>query len=175
MVRRQPKKLSQWEREMLAAASRARTIKRHQLSALTERDRREAERLQQQERDARRYARDGDQIRAAAKEKYRRQHLSRLVSAAKLRAHKRGLPFNLTVEDIHIPEFCPVLGLKLCIGRSERGGVGEASPSLDRLIPSLGYVVGNVRVISWRANRLKCDASLDEVEKIAAYMRGANG
>lgn len=41
-----------------------------------------------------------------------------------------------------------------------------ASPSLDKIIPSLGYVPGNVRIISARANLLKNDATVDELRAI---------
>jgi hypothetical protein len=40
-------------------------------------------------------------------------------------------------------------------------------PTLDRVDPVCGYVPGNVWVISWRANRLKQDASLDELRMLA--------
>lgn len=167
--------LKAWEREQKAAAARARRETKIANAPLFEDVRREAERRQQKKRDAKRYKRDGKRIRAAALDSYRRHYISRMVSAAKMRAKKRGLPFNLTTADVVIPEFCPVLGMQLRIGTSGRSAPSPASPSLDRIIPSLGYVVGNVRVISWRANSLKCDASLEEVEKIAAYIRGANG
>ena len=87
---------------------------------------------------------------------------------AKKRAKKKGLPFDLTVEDIEVLEKCPVLGLDLKVGS---GSPREVSPSLDRLIPELGYVRGNVRVISGRANRLKSDASIEELEAILKYMK----
>lgn len=65
--------------------------------------------------------------------------------AAKSRATTKNIPFNITVEDIGlIPETCPILGIELKSGA--RGSVN--SPSLDRRIPSLGYVKGNVWVIS---------------------------
>lgn len=95
-----------------------------------------------------------------------RQHnrVSRLLSAAKERAKQKGLDFNLTHEDIVIPEFCPVLPhIKL-----ERGN-GTTRPELDRRDNSLGYVKGNVFIISGRANRLKADASVDELKAILAY------
>ena len=33
------------------------------------------------------------------------------------------------------------------------------SPSLDRIKPHIGYIRGNVRVISYQANRIKCDCT----------------
>jgi hypothetical protein len=75
-------------------------------------------------------------------------------------AKRRGLEHTITLDDIQIPTYCPVLGYYL------RGGEGlrhHASPSLDRIDTSKGYVPGNVWVISWRANNLKADATPDEL------------
>ena len=47
----------------------------------------------------------------------------------------------------------------------------DASPSVDRIRGELGYVRGNICVISWRANKLKADATAEELEAIAAYIR----
>ncbi len=47
---------------------------------------------------------------------------------------------------------------------------GNNYSTLDRVVPSLGYVKGNVRVISFRANRLKNNATIDEIRAILAYM-----
>lgn len=92
--------------------------------------------------------------------------IKRQLIQAKNRAEKQGVPFDIELEDIIVPEVCPVLGMKL-----EQGGRGNpSSPSLDKLIPSLGYVKGNVRVISARANSLKNNATLEELRAIVAYM-----
>ena len=91
-----------------------------------------------------------------------------LMHGAKTRAKKLGLDFNLTYEDIVIPEFCPILGTKLERGE---GKPTPNSPTLDRIIPSLGYVKGNVRVISHRANTIKNDATIEELEAVIRYIR----
>lgn len=92
---------------------------------------------------------------------------SMLRSAAR-RAAEMGWEFNIECSDIHIPEFCPVLGMPLMMGtRMAHGG----SPSLDRFDNMQGYIKGNVRVISRRANTLKSDATIDELEAVIAYMR----
>lgn len=95
-----------------------------------------------------------------------RQHnrASRLLSGAKERAKQKGIEFNLDHSDIMIPEFCPVLGIRL-----ERGS-GNTRPELDRRDNSKGYVKGNVFVISGRANRLKADASVSELQALLRYM-----
>lgn len=92
-----------------------------------------------------------------------------LLSSAKQRAKRKGWDFNLTLEDIVVPERCPVLGI-LLFGRGH--GVPMAnSATLDRLDNSKGYVKGNVTVISWRANALKKDATVEEVEKLLMWMK----
>lgn len=91
-----------------------------------------------------------------------------MLSAAKHRAKRTGKEFSISITDIIIPEFCPVLGIRLNL---ENSGTLPDSPSLDRIDSSKGYVQGNIRVISWRANKLKSDASLEEIEKIFLYMQ----
>ena len=83
---------------------------------------------------------------------------------AKARASKINVPFNLRLEDIPpFPERCPVFGIILERGTSKRK---DSSPSLDRIIPEFGYTRGNVRVISWRANSLRSNASLQELRML---------
>jgi hypothetical protein len=83
---------------------------------------------------------------------------------AKKSARIRQLQFNIEPKDIQIPEFCPVLGIR--IEQSLTQGPSDSSPSLDRIFPERGYVKGNIRVISQRANRIKNDATTGELEKI---------
>ena len=92
--------------------------------------------------------------------------------SARARAQRRGLPCSISPLDIYIPECCPVLGVKLAVGIGRGRGVGPAnnSPTLDRIDPELGYVPENVRVISWRANRLKNDGTAAEHRRIADWM-----
>lgn len=75
---------------------------------------------------------------------------------AKERAGERSIPFDLLIGEVVIPTACPVLGLPLRL----EGKRTPNSPSLDRIDPFGGYVSGNVRVISDRANRLKGDRDL---------------
>ncbi len=85
---------------------------------------------------------------------------------AKRRAAKSGVPFTLSVADMpEIPERCPVLGI--AIVANQVAGPLDSSPSLDRIVPALGYVPGNVRVISNRANRIRSDATADELRRVA--------
>lgn len=99
---------------------------------------------------------------------YKERNLkSYLVSAAKYRAKKCGIPFDLTPDDFTIPDFCPVLGHAFEPPKKNAWW----SPSLDRIIPELGYIKGNVQIISMRANMIKLDASLAELEKVTEYVR----
>jgi hypothetical protein len=90
----------------------------------------------------------------------------RLWWGAKRRARRGNLLFDITVEDIHVPTRCPILGIDLYVGTTGN----ENSPSLDRIIPTSGYVRGNIQVISHRANRLKNDATFEEIEKLYNWM-----
>ncbi len=94
----------------------------------------------------------------------------RMVHSAKSRAKLKGLPFSLSPTDFEIPATCPVLGIPIKVGTLKQG---RSSPTLDRIIPALGYVKGNVCVISWRANDLRRDASVEELEAVARYARWA--
>lgn len=95
-----------------------------------------------------------------------------LWKAARLRARRQGIPFKLTPADITVPTHCPILGIELKVGN---GPMSPASATLDRIDPSLGYLPGNVEVISNRANMIQSNASWREVLEVALYMmrRGA--
>lgn len=84
-------------------------------------------------------------------------------------AFRKAIPFDIEYPDIQWPTHCPVLGLELDYS-SPAGRRVEHSASFDRIDPSKGYLKGNVRVISWRANRIKNDGTAAEHRKIAAYM-----
>jgi len=96
---------------------------------------------------------------------------SRMLSHARARARKMGLEFSLKLEDIQIPSHCPVFGIPLFRGKGSNPQQNPNSPSLDRRNNLRGYVSDNIRVISNRANVLKSDATLEELEAICLYMR----
>ena len=95
----------------------------------------------------------------------------RLWWGAKGRARRGNILFTITQEDIVVPTHCPILGVPLSVGTTGN----ENSPSLDRIKPWLGYVKGNIQVISHRANRLKNDATFEEIEKLYHWMRWLTG
>jgi hypothetical protein len=105
-------------------------------------------------------------------EAYLRDRINSIRFKAMKRAEEGPYPFNLT-NDYLVSIFpadmnCPVLGIPMVWG--SEGGI-EVSPSLDRIIPELGYVEGNVVWISRRANRLKSDASVEELERILSFYK----
>lgn len=88
-------------------------------------------------------------------------------------AKRRGWPFNLELSDIIVPEKCPLLGCKLERRTDGSRKKNPGTPSLDRIDSSIGYVKGNVWVISWRANAIKTDASLGELQLLVAGLERA--
>ena len=98
-----------------------------------------------------------------------------LVMCAQTRARRDGLPYDITVENMAWPTHCPVLGIALDYNRTAAGDrkIRNNSPTIDRRVNELGYVVGNAFVISHRANRIKSDATAEELMRVAAYATGA--
>lgn len=93
-----------------------------------------------------------------------------MLYGARRRSKRLGVPCTITADDIEIPARCPVLGIRLKPSRGGTGGPSDNSPTLDRLVPSKGYVPGNVRVISNKANRIKSDATLKDLVAVAHYV-----
>lgn len=89
----------------------------------------------------------------------------KMLILAKCRAKKLGLDFNLEIEDIVIPELCPLLDIPIYVKPYNDGkrGFHANSPSLDKIVPEKGYIKGNVMVISMKANAMKYNASLEEL------------
>lgn len=112
-----------------------------------------------------------EKIREKAREYYKEHPETFVLHNIKTRAKKLGVPFSLTADDIECPEFCPVLGIRLERSLNPKGGVTDFAPTVDRLIPEIGYVKGNVMVISHKANRIKNDATVDELMTVAIFYR----
>lgn len=105
---------------------------------------------------------------AEASKRWRNSNLvGRIYHDAKRRARENNLDFDLGREDVQIPAACPVLGIPIV---HHQGSPKDGSPSLDRIDNTKGYVKGNVAVISMKANRIKNNASLEEVRLVLQYM-----
>jgi len=113
-----------------------------------------------------------DRLIKERKDSYRsniKKYVYHMLKRAENRAKRKNVPFNLLIEDIDMVEFCPILGIKFSIGDGK--GPGDMSPSLDRIDPKLGYVKDNVMIISMKANKIKSDATLEEIEKVYNYLK----
>ena len=92
--------------------------------------------------------------------------VSELVAVARRRGRRTGVPCDFSLTDLlPLPTHCAVLGIVIdyatyAIGRRD-------GPSIDRIVNGQGYVRGNVRVISLRANRLKSDGTPAELMAVA--------
>lgn len=91
-----------------------------------------------------------------------------LLQSAKQRAKKKGIAFAITAADVKIPKLCPALGVKLVV--TGGGKAGPASPSIDRIRPELGYVPGNIAVISYLANCIKSSADAAQIRAVADWL-----
>ena len=94
-------------------------------------------------------------------------HRQMVLSDAKRRAKKQGVPYDLTTEDfVFPPSCCPVCNVGLVLGSEEPW----TSPSLDRIVPEAGYVTGNVEWLCSRCNRLKSNASASDMYQLADWL-----
>lgn len=104
-------------------------------------------------------------IKEKGREYYRRKLKNRLLNSARARSRSHGYEFDLTEDDFIIPEYCPLLGIKMVV--NEKGTTKEDSFSLDRIDSSKGYVKGNVWVISMLANSMKSSATYEQFQLMA--------
>jgi hypothetical protein len=96
-------------------------------------------------------------------------YLKKMIRAAIKRAKKAKLPFNIDKLDpsmLTIPKTCPILGIPLF---KATGRQSDNSPSLDRIYSDRGYMIDNIHIISWKANRLKNNGNIQELRKIVDY------
>jgi len=97
---------------------------------------------------------NADHIKAKCARRRLEKRAMCLVAAARVRSRAKGIPFELGPNDVEL------LQRVIDAGRCELSGApfmltgarGPRSPSLDRKVPSLGYVSGNVRVICHALN-----------------------
>lgn len=88
---------------------------------------------------------------------------------AKKRAALNGIEHTITKDWLaaNAPTNCPLLGVSLVYDAVK---CTATSASLDRKNPSLGYTPDNCWVISFKANRIKTDASLQELKVLVKNM-----
>lgn len=116
-------------------------------------------------------------INSRKKEKYRINPEIYMFRAARKRAKEKGLEFSITEEGVRIAlektkningeYICPVFNIKMEINKNRSG---DNSFTIDRIDNSKGYIPSNIAIISWRANSLKRDATIDELRNVLNYI-----
>jgi hypothetical protein len=94
-----------------------------------------------------------------------------MLTNAKARAMKNNLEFSITKKDIIFTDLCPVFDIKLDYNLKK---ISDNSPTIDRIDSKKGYMPDNIKIISWKANRVKSNASIEEIEAILSYMYDNN-
>lgn len=98
--------------------------------------------------------------------------IQNLLNASKARAKQKGRENTLTKEDLYslypLDGRCPVFGFVL---EWNSKGFRETSPSIDRIDSNRGYTKDNVQIISWKANRIKGYASVEDLEILLSYLK----
>ena len=93
-----------------------------------------------------------------------------ILTNIRTRAKVKGIPCTIIAADIKVPEVCPVLGIRLERNRLGRqAGPRPNSPAVDRIRPELGYVPGNVLVVSHLANCIKQNATPAQIRAVADF------
>jgi len=87
----------------------------------------------------------------------------RLWKSAKGSSKRRGILFDICIEDVVIPDICPVL-------RVPMQRFTQYTPSIDRIDTSKGYTKDNIQVISKKANIMKYNASREELLLFAQWV-----
>lgn len=102
----------------------------------------------------------------------KRGHMSRFLAKAKERAKEKNLPINLDIDYLEsiATEYCPVFKTNFVWGFTGNGRDDIRGPSLDRIIPDLGYVKGNVVFISVIANNIKQNVTEKELYAVADWL-----
>lgn len=101
------------------------------------------------------------------KKRFKENPQQYLWYVARTRARQKKIDFTIAVEDVIIPDKCPILDIPLVKG----DGYLPNAMSLDRVNNDLGYIPGNIRVISRKANLLKSSLTLDVLEKLIQYIK----
>lgn len=99
-----------------------------------------------------------------------RKHEYLMLAWARRRAKLYGVPFKITVDDIIIPETCPVFGFKMIRNNGVGARSTPQSPTIDRTVDKKGYVPGNIQVISCKANSMKGSRDINELRQFAKWI-----
>lgn len=92
-----------------------------------------------------------------------------MIRNSKFSAKRRNIEFNIHYSDFSLPEYCPLLNIKLTYG-AESSGNHFSHASLDRIDNTKGYLKDNVWVISRLANAMKNEATLEQLQTFCTNM-----
>lgn len=106
----------------------------------------------------------------SSKNRYKASPYEMKVAGSKAMAKIRNLEHTITADDIEWGDVCPVYGIPIDYNADK---YSNNAPQLDRVDNSKGYIKGNVKVISRKANVDKRDLSIDEVRKLLRYMESS--
>lgn len=134
------------------------------------------------------YNKNKDKIKAYAKEyhlnnkeshvksiqKYLSLVENRLFNSTKHSAIKRNIEHKITKQDIkdNISKYCPILNVPF---NFDYDGYSPYSPSIDRIDTTKGYTPGNIQIISIKANRMKSNATKEELLSFANWILDTYG
>lgn len=96
-----------------------------------------------------------------------------VLRRVKSNCRKTGIEVTITESDILIPTHCPILGIEL--DRFATTKTRSNAPSIDRIDNNKGYIPGNIIIVSLKANRIKNDATVEELMKVAEFYKGLQG
>jgi hypothetical protein len=108
--------------------------------------------------DRARYPKRGEALRIRGRRHYAKHRhdpemwIRRAIIRLRGKAKTAGIDFNISAQDLQMPEVCPFTLLPFQFGAHH-----PQNPSVDRIKPDRGYVRGNVRIISFQANTAKQD------------------
>ena len=106
----------------------------------------------------------------------KRGHLSCLLRAARTRAKKQNIPVDIDLDYLEsiAPNQCPIFKIEFSWGQGTQKEY-QQGPSLDKIIPELGYVKGNVQIISYKANTMKSNATPEQLLQFSKWIQETYG
>lgn len=98
--------------------------------------------------------------------------IRRLVGMAKNRAKTQGVHFDIDFDYMmslwnQNEGRCEVTKIPLDLGKSPLGKVNPYAPSFDKIVPDLGYIKGNVRIVCYQLNIAISEFGLEQFDELA--------
>ena len=120
--------------------------------------------------------------RIAMSKRYRNNGIHQRYNSLRLTAKKKNIVFEISKEYLaklfkEAPDKCPIFGTEFGIvkyspgNKDNNGGFRNNSFSIDRIVPELGYVEGNLIIISDLANRIKNNATPDQIIQVGKFYK----